>query len=160
MSRPSFFNRLPESVKARVTGLTLLGPSATASFEFHVTEWLVGDDDTRYPVPPEIERSSVPVTCVSATDDADSVCRGIRAPHVQMASVGRGHHFSGEYGQLVDLILEQLKPQPRALVRQAEVTAFEGHTLLAGSVDAGPVAPDNSVRSGASRRRDRKSRDR
>jgi type IV secretory pathway VirJ component len=120
---PFLFNRLPESVQARVTALTLLGPSATASFEFHVMDWLGGGDDARYPVRPEIERSSAPVTCVAATDDADSVCHDIRAAHVHRAAVGEGHHFSGEYDQLVDLILEQITPQPRALVRQAEVTA-------------------------------------
>ena len=107
---PFLVNRLPEAVKARVTAVTLLGPSATASFEFHVTNWLVGGGDARYPVRPEVERSSAPVTCVSGIDEADSVCRDIRAAHVRMASVGRGHHFSGEYGQLVDLILRQLPP--------------------------------------------------
>ena len=80
---PFLVNRLPESVQARVTAVTLLGPSATASFEFHVTNWLVGGGDARYPVRPEIERSSAPVTCVSATDEADSVCREIRAAHVR-----------------------------------------------------------------------------
>jgi type IV secretory pathway VirJ component len=118
---PFLFNRLPESVKAGVKALTLLGPSATASFEFHVTDWLVGSDDTRYPVPPEIERSSVPVTCVSATDEVDSVCREIRAPHVQMASVGLGHHFSGEYDQLLDLILQHITP---ASVKGRPVAAY------------------------------------
>ena len=124
---PFLFNRLPASVQARVTALTLLGPSATASFEFHVTDWLGGGDDARYPVHAEIERSSAPVTCVAATDDVDSVCRDIRAAHVRMAAVGEGHHFSGEYDQLVDLILKQITPQPRALVRQAEVTAPRSH---------------------------------
>ena len=106
---PFLVNRLPQSVRARVTALTLLGPSATASFEFHVTNWLVGGGDERYPVRPELERLSAPVTCVSGTDETDSVCRDITA-HVHMASVGRGHHFSGEYGELVDLILRQITP--------------------------------------------------
>jgi hypothetical protein len=29
---------------------------------------------------------------------------------MQVASVGRGHHFSGQYGQLVELILRQITP--------------------------------------------------
>ena len=105
---PFLVNRLPEPAKARVRTLTLLGPSATASFEFHVANWFVGSGDARYPVRPEVERSSAPVTCVSGTDETDSICRDIKATHVRMASVGRGHHFSGEYGQLVDLILRQI----------------------------------------------------
>ena len=104
---PFLVNRLPESIRAHVTALTLLGPSTTASFEFHMTNWLVDGGDARYPVRPEVERSSTPVTCVSGTDEVDSICRDIKAPHVRAASVGRGHHFSGEYRQLVDLILRK-----------------------------------------------------
>jgi len=106
---PFLVNRLPAPVKARVTGLTLLGPSATASFEFRMTDWLMGGGDSRYPVPAEVERVSVPVTCVSATDEPDSVCRGIAAAHVRRATVGRGHHFGGEYDRLLDLVL---RPPP------------------------------------------------
>lgn len=102
---PFLVNRLPESIRAHVTALTLLGPSTTAAFEFHLSNWLVGGGDARYPVRPEVERSSAPVTCVSATDETDSVCRDITAPNVRRASVGRGHHFSGEYDELLDLIL-------------------------------------------------------
>jgi type IV secretory pathway VirJ component len=133
---PFLFNRLPDSVKARVRALTLLEPSATASFEFHVTDWLVGSDDPRYPVPPEIERASVPVTCVSATDDADSVCRDISAPHVQLASVGRGHHFSGEYDQLLDLILQQITP---ASVKGRPVAAHSAPSLRSQTIGLEPA---------------------
>jgi len=113
---PFLVNRLPEAVRSRVAAMTLLGPAATASFEFHVTNWLVASGDARYPVRAEVERSTTPVTCVSGTDEPDSVCRGITAPHVRLASVGRGHHFSGEYGQLVDLIL-----RPAASNRPGEI---------------------------------------
>jgi type IV secretory pathway VirJ component len=102
---PFLVNRLPESIRTEVTALTLLGPSTTAAFEFHMTDWLVSGGDPRYEVRPEVERSSAPVTCVSATDEEDSVCRDITGAHVRRASVGRGHHFSGEYDQLLDLIL-------------------------------------------------------
>ncbi len=146
---PFLFNRLPESVKARVTGLTLLGPSATASFEFHVTDWLVGDEDARYPVPQEIERSSVPVTCVSATDEDDSVCRDIRGPHVQLASVGRGHHFSGEYGQLLDLILQQsVRKGPSRRCACCDVDRYNVISPGAGR-DAPPASTGSSARAGS-----------
>lgn len=98
-------NRLPPHVKGRVAEVALLGPSDTASFEFHLASWLGGGADTRYPTVPEIERLSVPVTCVSATDEPDSVCRVVRGAHVRSVAIGEGHHFGGEYDRLVDLIL-------------------------------------------------------
>ena len=37
---PFLVNRLPESTKARVVRVALVGPSASATFAFHVSEWL------------------------------------------------------------------------------------------------------------------------
>jgi type IV secretory pathway VirJ component len=104
---PFLLNRLPEQTRAHVVGLTLLGPSQNATFEFHVSNWFGGGRDARYPTRPEIEHTSAPVTCVSATDETESVCRDLSAKHVRVAAVGAGHHFSGEYGRLIDLILQQ-----------------------------------------------------
>ena len=102
---PFLVNRLPEVVRKRVTEVTLLGPSETAAFEFHLASWLGGGGEVRYRTVPEIERLAVPVTCVFASDEPDSVCREVRGALTRSAAVGRGHHFSGEYGRLVELIL-------------------------------------------------------
>jgi type IV secretory pathway VirJ component len=99
-------NRLPQPVKSRVEEVALLGPSDTAAFEFHLASWLGGGADTRYPTMPEIERLAVPVTCIFAADEADSVCREVKGAHVRSVAVGQGHHFGGEYGRLVEVILK------------------------------------------------------
>ncbi len=98
-------NRLPERLRSRVTEVALLGPSKTAAFEFYLASWLGGGADTRYPTIPEIERLSVPVTCVFATDEPDSVCGKIRGARARSVAIGQGHHFGGEYGRLVESIL-------------------------------------------------------
>jgi type IV secretory pathway VirJ component len=98
-------NRLPDVVKSRVTEVALLGPSDTAAFEFHLASWLGGGADTRYPTVPEIERLSIPVTCVFATDEPESVCRKVRGARARSVAIGQGHHFGGEYGRLVESIL-------------------------------------------------------
>jgi type IV secretory pathway VirJ component len=105
---PFLVNRLPQSARAHIAGLALLGPSPTASFEFHVSEWLGGREDARYPTRPEVERTLLPVTCVRGSDELDSVCRTINSAHVRVAAVGNGHHFGGEYAQLVELIVRQV----------------------------------------------------
>lgn len=98
-------NRLSPALMNRVAAVTLLGPSETTTFEFHLASWLGGGADARYPTVPEIARMSVPVVCVSATDEPDSVCRKVAGPSLRSIAIGQGHHFGGEYGRLVELIL-------------------------------------------------------
>lgn len=99
---PFLVNRLPERVRARIDSVTLLGPSPAASFEFHVSDWLGGGHDSRYPTGPELDRLPIAFTCVSATDEHDSVCRSPRALQRSVA-VGHGHHFSRDYPRLAQL---------------------------------------------------------
>jgi type IV secretory pathway VirJ component len=103
---PFLVNRLPASAKNRIVRVALLGPSATATFEFHLTDWLGGGADSRYPTSPEIGRLSSPVTCVSATDESDSVCHVVKSPRLRALAIGKGHHFSGEYRRIVEAILQ------------------------------------------------------
>ena len=98
-------NRLPRALGSRVSSVALLAPSDMAAFEFHLADWLGGGSDTRYPTVNEIERVTSPVTCVFPTDEPDSVCRKAKSPSLRATPLGEGHHFSGEYGPLVDLIL-------------------------------------------------------
>lgn len=103
---PFLVNRLPPDVRARVTRVGLLGLSENATFEFHVAEWLGREgSDTRYPTIPEIERLTVPITCVHGADENDSACLRLKGPHIAVTAVGQGHHFSGDYGRIVDIML-------------------------------------------------------
>lgn len=100
---PYLVNRLPAETRAHVARVALLGASPSAAFEFHVSYWLGGGDATPYPTLPEIRRLRAPVTCVYARDEADSICRQLPA-EVGLA-VGEGHHFSGDYGRIVQALL-------------------------------------------------------
>lgn len=105
---PFLAARLPPSTAARVAGVALLGLSPTATFEFHVSSWLGGGADARYPTPAEVERLRVPVLCVDGADEADSACRALHGPRVRVETVGTGHHFGGEYGRIATLALGTL----------------------------------------------------
>ena len=102
---PFLVNRLPDSVKNRIANVALLSPSETATFEFHLTNWLGGGADPRYPTSSEIGKLSIPVTCVSAADDSDSICRAVKSARFRALAIGKGHHFSGEYSRIVEAIL-------------------------------------------------------
>lgn len=104
---PFLVNRLPADAAARIASIVLLAPSASAAFEFHLADWVGGAGDTRYPTAPEIQRLPVPATCVTGADDPDSICHTLAAtPSVASVLVGRGHHFSGQYARLADVVLE------------------------------------------------------
>ena len=102
---PFLVNRLPASARAHISGVSLLGLSETAAFEFHVSSWLGGGGDTRHPTAPEVARMPEPVTCVRGADEKDSACLALTGPHVRIVPVGSGHHFGGSYERLVELIL-------------------------------------------------------
>jgi type IV secretory pathway VirJ component len=113
---PFLVNRLPDALKSQVAAVVLLAPSATASFEFHLTDWLGGGGDSRYPTMREIARLRTPVTCVFPSDEPDSVCRQVSAPNVHAVTLGNGHHFGGDYRSLVDLVLRPSAPVPMPLI--------------------------------------------
>jgi type IV secretory pathway VirJ component len=102
---PFLVNRLPAPTRARIMGVSLLGLSDTASFEFHVSSWLGGGGETNYPTAPEVARVAAPVTCVHGADERDSACLTLKGPGIRVVSLGSGHHFGGDYQALVDAIV-------------------------------------------------------
>jgi type IV secretory pathway VirJ component len=103
---PFLVNRLPSGLLPHVRSVTLLGLSQTADFEFHVADWVGHHASSPYRTVPEAERLTVPVVCVRGADEDDSACLSLRGAHVTAREVGHGHHFSGDYAQLVDVILK------------------------------------------------------
>lgn len=102
---PFVANRLPANDAARVAGVALLGLSGTAAFEFHVTSWIGSGSDPRYPTAPEVKRLRAPALCVKGEGDDESPCGALASGRVQVAEVGSGHHFGGEYARLATLAL-------------------------------------------------------
>jgi type IV secretory pathway VirJ component len=102
---PFLVNRLSAETRARVERVALLAPTENAAFAFHVASWLGGGGESDRPVRPEVEHLGVPVLCVEGGEEAGSPCRGLGGAHVEVASVGRGHHFGGEYNRIAELIL-------------------------------------------------------
>lgn len=103
---PFLANRLPDASRRRVAGLGLLGLSANASFSFHVTSWLGGGGEARYPTVPEVERFARPVLCVSGSDERDSACAALHGAHVRRLELPGGHHFGGQYDRIAAALLE------------------------------------------------------
>jgi type IV secretory pathway VirJ component len=98
-------NRLPDALKSQIAAVVLLAPSPTATFEFHMTDWIRGRADARYPTVREIAQVHQPVTCAAPRDEPDSVCFQVRSANVRKVTLGGGHHFGGDYDGIANLVL-------------------------------------------------------
>ncbi len=106
---PFLVRRLPEDLRAKVDLVVLLGPGRTASFEFHVTEWLGAVAKDELPVAPEIEALAGPrVLCFYGEEESDSACLRVKKGPAEMRPSKGAHHFGGDYKSLAKAILEAL----------------------------------------------------
>jgi type IV secretory pathway VirJ component len=104
---PFAVNRLPPATRSLVRLTSLIGISKSASFEFHLGNW-VGADEGGLPVRPEMDRLSATNTlCIYGDDDAETICPQIDAQHARVVKLAGGHHFGGNYLPLAQLILNQ-----------------------------------------------------
>ena len=109
---PFAVNRLPPATRSLVKLTTLIGVSESAAFEFHVSNWIGGDEGS-LPVRPEIERlSSIDTLCVYGDDDNDSICPKVSAQHARVIKLPGGHHFGGNYLPLAQLVIGTGVPPP------------------------------------------------
>ncbi|HXQ31061.1 MAG TPA: AcvB/VirJ family lysyl-phosphatidylglycerol hydrolase [Steroidobacteraceae bacterium] len=104
---PFLYTRLPDDVRARVRTVSLLGLSDSASFEFHVSDWIPGSGDGDRPVAPEVARmGEASVLCLYGADEHDSPCPRLASAKVTAVALGGGHHFDGDYASVVRRIVD------------------------------------------------------
>jgi type IV secretory pathway VirJ component len=107
---PFIVNRLPPAMRQRVVRIALLGLGQTASFEFHLSNW-VSKDDTGLPIRPEMEKlAGVGTLCLYGEDEGDSLCPQLAAGGVELVKLPGGHHFGGDYEGLAARILRGIVP--------------------------------------------------
>jgi type IV secretory pathway VirJ component len=103
---PFVVNRLPEDIKARIDLVVLMGPSTSAQFEFHLSNWFEGASDGARPTLPEAKMMKAKrVVCLFGKGEADSLCRSLDASVAQVIALPGGHHFDGDYPALAGTIL-------------------------------------------------------
>lgn len=108
---PFLYTRVPPDVQARVTSVNLLALSDTATFEFHVADWIPGADRGERSTVPELARmGAVHVLCLYGAEESDSPCRSVAGPARRAVELAGGHHFGGDYAALVRAILEGVRP--------------------------------------------------
>lgn len=105
---PFLAHRLPADVHDAIALVALLGPARTTDFEFHVTDWLGGDDASAMPVGPEVAAlGALRVLCVHGEDEDDSLCPALDPTRVHRMTLPGGHHFGGDYDAIASRILAE-----------------------------------------------------
>jgi type IV secretory pathway VirJ component len=107
---PFAVNRLPESTRARVALVAVMGMSEHALFEFHLSSW-ISDSNAGPETLPEINRiGGTPVLCIYGEDESDSLCPKLDPKKFKIVKLKGGHHFDGDYTNLARQILAAARP--------------------------------------------------
>jgi type IV secretory pathway VirJ component len=107
---PAVADRLPADLLERVKLIALIGPSHTATFEFHVGDWLGIGGDKGLPVAAEVKKlQGKRFVCLYGEDEGkESACPAIDAqPGVKAVVLPGSHHFGGRYELLAEPILQE-----------------------------------------------------
>ena len=105
---PFLASRLPAELRSTVQLIALLGPVRTTDFEFHLTDWLGGNDPTALPIAPEVEKlRDLRLLCVQGEQEDDSLCPTLDATLAHRFVLPGAHHFGGDYGVIAARILAE-----------------------------------------------------
>jgi type IV secretory pathway VirJ component len=106
---PAMAARLPDSLKARVSLIGLMGVETRYDLEFHISEWIPGKPEGA-PVLPELRKlKGLHIVCVYGTDEKGSLCpelgkSGEDRTLAEVKAFPGGHHFGGDYKALADAL--------------------------------------------------------
>jgi len=107
---PFMAARLPPDLLGRVRLIALLGPDRSASFEFHVGEWLGLGESSQWPVLPEVRKlAGRQILCLYGDKEDDSLCPEIAPTLGKAVALSGAHHFGGDYEAVAGLILHELQ---------------------------------------------------
>jgi type IV secretory pathway VirJ component len=117
---PLLVNRLPDDLRQRIAGVTLIGFSPSAVFEFHLSEWLGMVRGGQYPTLPEVRRlKDVPILCVYGQGDHSEACDRLAMPNARIVGIQSGHKMGSVSGPVGEVVLRQA----RELLHPGSVTA-------------------------------------
>jgi type IV secretory pathway VirJ component len=104
---PFIVNRLPSRVLARIDQVVLAGPGHRATFEFHLTNWLVDTPEDGLPVIDEIRRlPAVRLVCIYGADEgSDSACPDLKNTAATLRELPGDHHFNDDYARVAEAAL-------------------------------------------------------
>lgn len=106
---PFIVNRLPPEGRSAVVSAVALSLSTTATFEFHLANWVGASGDR--PTMPEVQRlAHGPLWCVYGKDDGDALCPSLDQNVFHVVQLPGTHHFNGDYARVSAIVLDAIPP--------------------------------------------------
>jgi type IV secretory pathway VirJ component len=104
---PFLLNRVSPKTRKAIVSTVALSLSTTATFEFHVRDW-VGAPGDRATLP-EVQRLAPgSLVCVYGDDDPDALCPQLEPSAFRVFALPGDHHFNGDYDRVADIIFDSL----------------------------------------------------
>lgn len=104
---PFVVHRLSRDMQQRIRLLTLIVPSTSAQFEFHVAEWAGINLGETLPTLPEMQKTAgINTLCIYGTEETDSLCPKLKTLGAKIIGLPGGHHVGGDYALLVSEIVD------------------------------------------------------
>jgi type IV secretory pathway VirJ component len=102
---PVIVNRLPPDLRSRITSICLIALGRDATWEVHPLDWLPGISTVGDPIESELGKMpKVPLLCLYGAGE-ESLCSTL-GKGSNVAVIGKGHHFGGEYDAVANRVLE------------------------------------------------------
>jgi type IV secretory pathway VirJ component len=110
---PFAYNRLPDSVRAKVSFVSLMGFAPDADFQIRVTGWL-GMPASKNALKVRPELAKLPpsiVQCIYGAAEEDTLCPALTQTGIEVVKTTGDHHFGGDYNVLARRILTSWQKQ-------------------------------------------------
>ena len=108
---PVIVNRLPADLKARITNISLIALGRDATWEVHALDWVPGLAAVGDPIDAELANlPKVPLLCLYGAGE-NSLCTSLGAGRAIVGTIGKGHHFGGDYDEVADRVVEFSRDQ-------------------------------------------------
>lgn len=108
---PHMIGTLDAQTRSRIASISLLGLSASADFQFHLSSWLdIASDKALPTVPAILHINGIPLRCIRGQTETDSACPAIPGNHADQFLVPGDHHFNRNAALLAHIILGQRRP--------------------------------------------------
>jgi type IV secretory pathway VirJ component len=103
---PVIVNRLPADLRARIANISLIALGRDATWEVHALDWVPGLAAVGDPIDSDLAGlPKVPLLCLYGAGE-NSLCSTLDASRAIVGTIGKGHHFGGDYDEVADRVIE------------------------------------------------------
>ncbi len=108
---PVALREWPAADRQMLSGLVMVGPGLSASFEIDPLDWIrTPQENAETRVGPAVRALGLPALCLAGADEEDTPCPSLAgAPGVRVVRLPGSHHFNGDYPGVADAVYQFIR---------------------------------------------------